>query len=157
MTATGNSDQWPIPNSAVQLPGVYIHAAAIDTILRTQFLTEVPLDTTLLLMLLLIVLCGATITRPSAHGTGRTFLKEQVSLSALLLIYVVMSSLMAGQGYIMNILYPSLILVVIYVTNILFMVFREQTDKRFVKELFGRYVSPQISKTIVSMANEWRT
>ena len=61
---------------------------------------------------------------------------------------------MAGQGYIMNILYPSLILVVIYITNTLFMVIREQTDKRFVKELFGRYVSPQISKKIVSMAND---
>lgn len=61
---------------------------------------------------------------------------------------------MAGQGQIMNVLYPSLALIVLFVTNILYMVIKEQSDKRFVKDLFGRYVSPQISREIVSMAND---
>ena len=76
MTATGNSDQWPVPNSAVQIPGVYIHAAAIDTILRTAFLTEMPLSTTLIIMLLLILFCGVILP---VFGTWHwtTFLKAQ--------------------------------------------------------------------------------
>jgi len=153
MTATGNSDQWPVPNSAVQIPGVYLHAAAMDTILRTAFLTEMPLNTTLMIMLILALFSGVIL---SAFGTWHwtDVLKGTVFIIFLLLIYVVISSVMGGRGYIMNILYPSLLLVVIYVSNTLFMVIREQTDKRFVKELFGKYVSPQVSKKIVSMANE---
>ena len=153
MTATGNSDQWPVPNSAVQIPGVYLHAAAMDTILRTAFLTQMPLNTTLLIMLLLTLFCSVIL---SAFGTWHwsDVVKATVFIIFLLLIYVVISSFMGGRGYIMNILYPSLLLVVIYVTNTLFMVIREQADNRFVKELFGKYVSPQISKKIISMANE---
>jgi adenylate cyclase len=153
MTATGNSDQWAGPNSSVQLPGVYIHAAAIDTILRMAFLTEESLNTTLLIMLLLTILCAVLL---STFGTWHwtDVLKGTVFIMILLLIYVVILSFMADRGYVMNILYPFLLLLVIYVTNALFMVIREQTDKSFVKELFGKYVSPQISKKIVGMANE---
>jgi adenylate cyclase len=153
MTATGNSDQWPVPDSAIQIPGVYLHAAAIDTILRTAFLTEMPLSRTFLIMLLLTLLCSVMLP---VFGTWRwtDVLKGTVFIIVLLLAYVVISSFLAGQGYIMNILYPSLILMGIYVANILFMVIQEQGDKRFVKELFGRYVSPQISKEIVHMAND---
>ncbi len=153
MTATGNSDQWPVPDSAIQIPGVYLHAAAIDTILRTAFLTEMPLSRTFLIMLLLTLLCSVMLP---VFGTWRwtDVLKGTVFIIVLLLAYVVISSFLAGQGYIMNILYPSLILMGIYIANILFMVIQEQGDKRFVKELFGRYVSPQISKEIVHMAND---
>ena len=152
MTATGDLDQFSIPNSAVRIPGIYIHAAAIDTILRTQFLTEVPLNMTLLIMLLLVLLCAVLLP---GFGTWHwtDVLKGAGLIIALLLIYLVISSIMAGHGHIMNVLYPSLTLMVVFITNILFMVIKEQSDKRFVKELFGRYVSPQISREIVSMAN----
>ena len=53
----------------------------------------------------------------------------------------------------LNVLYPLLVLVLIGVSNILYMLVMEQSDKRFVKELFGRYVSPQIAKDIVSLAD----
>jgi len=72
----------------------------------------------------------------------------------VLFIYIVAASLQAGQGYIMNILYPSLLLLELFIADIIFMILQEQSDKKFVKDLFGRYVSPQISKEIVSMANE---
>jgi adenylate cyclase len=46
-----------------------------------------------------------------------------------------------------------LLLPVVYVSNIIYIVVTEQADKRFVKELFGRYISPQIAKEIVSRAD----
>lgn len=60
---------------------------------------------------------------------------------------------MAGKGYIMNILYPLLLLLVLYIGNVIYMLITEQSDKQFVKGLFGRYVSPQISESIISLAN----
>jgi len=153
MTGTGDSDQFSIPNSSIRIPGIYIHAAAIDTILRTQFLTDVPLNITLLILLLLVLFCAVLLP---GFGTWHwtDVLKGTGLIVALLFIYVVSSSIMAGEGHIMNVLYPSLTLIVLFVTNILYIVIREQSDKRFVKDLFGRYVSPQISREIVSMAND---
>jgi adenylate cyclase len=46
-----------------------------------------------------------------------------------------------------------LLLPVVYVGNIIYIVVTEQSDKRFVKELFGRYISPQIAREIVSRAD----
>jgi len=152
MTATGDADEFSVPNSAVRIPGVYIHAAAIDTILQTKFLSEIPLDITVLIILLLILICA--IILPSFGTWRRTdVIKGTIFIIVLLLIYVVVSTVLAELGHIMNILYPVLTLIGLYITNILFIIIQEQTDKRFVKDLFGRFVSPQISKEIVSMAN----
>ncbi len=153
MTATGDLDQFSVPNSSVHIPGVYIHAAAADTILRAQFLTEEPLSATLLIMALMIFLCAVMLP---VFGTWHwtDILKGTGFIIALLFVYIVFASVMAGQGYIMNILYPSMLLLALFVADIIFMIVQEQTDKKFVKDLFGRYVSPQISKEIVSMANE---
>jgi class 3 adenylate cyclase len=57
------------------------------------------------------------------------------------------------RGYTLDLLYPLLLLPAIYVSSILYTVIIEQSDKRFVKELFGRYVSPQIAREIVSRAD----
>src|SRR5690606_606634 len=40
ITATGDLDTWPVPAAPIRVPGVLIHAAVIDTILRTSFITE---------------------------------------------------------------------------------------------------------------------
>lgn len=153
LTATGDTDQFSVPDSSVTIPGVYIHAAAADTILRAQFLTEQPLSATLLIMALLILLCAVMLP---VFGTWHwtDILKGTGFIMAVLFIYIVAASLQAGQGYIMNILYPSLLLLELFIADIIFMILQEQSDKKFVKDLFGRYVSPQISKEIVSMANE---
>lgn len=59
----------------------------------------------------------------------------------------------ADKGYLVNILYPLLLLLVVYIGNIIYMLITEQSDKQFVKGLFGRYVSPQISERIINLAN----
>jgi adenylate cyclase len=57
------------------------------------------------------------------------------------------------RGYVLALFYPLLLLPVIYVSDIVYIVVTEQADKRFVKELFGRYISPQIANEIVSRAD----
>jgi adenylate cyclase len=153
MTATGGLDTWSIPNSAVPVSGVMVHAAAIDTILRTRFLTEIGINTTLLIMLLLALICALVLPR---FGTWywTDVLKGTAFTIGLLVLYLVVSAFLSQRGYILNVLYPTLTLMVLYLGNILYIVVKEQSDKRFVKSLFGRYVSPQISKEIVSLAND---
>jgi adenylate cyclase len=152
MTATGELDSWAIPTSASKIPGVFIHAGAMDTILTGRFLREPGIPTTLMIMLLLIGItafvlpwCGTRNWRDIVKGVGITV--------GLFVAYLVASFLAFDRGYMLDLFYPLLLLPVVYVSNIIYIVVAEQSDKRFVKELFGRYISPQIAREIVSRAD----
>ena len=152
MTATGEPDTWAIPTSASNIPGVFIHAGAMDTILTERFLIETGPIITLMIMLLLIGItafalprCGTWYWTDIAKGGGITV--------GLFVAYLIVGFFAFDRGYILGLFYPLLLLPVLYVSNIVYMVVSEQSDKRFVKELFGRYISPQISKEIVSRAD----
>jgi adenylate cyclase len=152
MTATGEPDTWAIPTSASKVPGVFIHAATMDTILTQRFLTEPGSAITLMIMLLLIGIaafalprCGTRYRKDIAKGMGITV--------GLFVACLVAGFFAFDRGYVLDLLYPLLLLPVVYVSNALYIVGVEQSDKRFVKELFGRYISPQIAKEIVSRAD----
>ena len=146
MTATGELDAWSIPTSASKVSGVLVHAAAMDTILNQRFLTEVGIGIALMIML---VLLGIT-----AFALPRLKLRWGGVLTALLLIgYLVASFVAFDRGYIFDMLYPVLMLPIIYISSVICVVVTEQSDKRFIKDLFGRYVSPQVAGEIVSLAD----
>jgi adenylate cyclase len=152
MTATGEPDTWAIPTSVSKVPGVFIHAAAMDTILTERFLTGPSTVITLMIMLLLVGItafalprCGTRYWTDIAKGVGIT--------AGLFVAYLVAGFLAFDRGYILDLFYPLSLLPVIYVSNIIYIVITEQSDKRFVKELFGRYISPQIAREIVSRAD----
>jgi len=152
MTATGEPDTWAIPTSAGNVPGVFIHAGAMDTILTERFLIETGPIITLMIMLLLIGItafalprCGTWYWTDIAKGAGITV--------GLFLAYLIGGFFAFDQGHILCLFYPLSLLPVLYVGNVVYMVVSEQSDKRFVKDLFGRYISPQIAREIVNRAD----
>jgi len=149
---TGEPDTWAIPTSASKVPGVFIHAATMDTILTQRFLTEPSTTTTLMIMLLLVGI--AAFALPRCGTRRRTDIAKGVGITAGLFVACLVAGFFAfDRGYVLDLFYPLLLLPVIYVSNALYIVAVEQSDKRFVKELFGRYISPQIAKEIVSRAD----
>ena len=152
MTATGEPDTWSVPTSASKIPGVLIHAATMDTILTQRFLTEPGSIITLMIMLLLVSIaafalprCGTWYWTDVAKGGAIT--------AGLFVACLTVGFIAFDKGYSLDLLYPLLLLLVVYVADVVHMVISEQSDKRFVKELLGRYVSPQIAKEIVSRAD----
>lgn len=152
MTATGEPDTWAVPTSASKVPGVFIHAAAMDTILTERFLKEPGTAITLIIMLLLVGItafalprCGTWYWTDVAKGAAIT--------AGLFIACLIVGFFAFDKGYSLDLLYPLLLLPVVYVGDVLHMIISEQSDKRFVKELFGRYISPQIAKEIVSRAD----
>jgi len=152
MTATGELDTFSVPTSASKIPGVFIHAGAMDTILTQRFLREPGILIMLMIMLLLVGItafvlprCGTRHWTDIAKGVGIT-----VGLFAACLVA---GFIAFDRGYILGLFYPLLLLPIVYVSNIIYIVVTEQSDKRFVKELFGRYISPQIANEIVSRAD----
>ena len=152
MAATGEPDTWAIPTSVSKVPGVLIHAAAMDTILTERFLISSNIIVTLMIMLLLVGItafalphCGTWYWTDIAKGAGIT--------AGLFVAYLIVGFFAFDRGYILGLFYPLLLLPVLYVSNVVYMVVSEQSDKRFVKELFGRYISPQIAREIVNRAD----
>jgi len=152
MTATGALDAWSVPTSATKLPGVFIHAAAMDTILTERFLVDPGAATTPIIMLLLIGIaafvlprCGTRHRKDIARGAG--------VIVALAVACLLGAFLAFDRGYVLDLFYPLLLLPVVYVGSTLSVIYLDQSDHRFVRELFGRYVSPQIAEQIVSQAD----
>jgi adenylate cyclase len=146
MTATGESDTWITPISANKMPGVWIHANAIDTILRQRFLVDSRGNTSLLVMLVLVLITGLALPRLKLKWGG-------MLVVGLFAGYLAVVFFAFDNGYIMNVLYPLMLLPVAYVTNIVCVVITEQSDRQLIKDLFGRYVSPQVAKEIIGLAD----
>jgi adenylate cyclase len=146
MTATGELDTWAVPTSANKVSGVLIHATAMDTILRQRFLTETGIGVTLVTMLLLVGIIAFALPRLRLRWGA-------VITVGLFLGYLVASFLAFDRGYIIDMLYPLLMLPIVYVSSIIYMIVTEQSDKRFIKELFGKYVSLPVAEEIVSLAD----
>jgi adenylate cyclase len=146
VTATGEPDSWVTPISAEKMYGVEIYANAMDTILKQRFLTESSRQTTALIVLLM---AGVTsLALPLIRLRWGTLLA-----AVLFLGYGVAVFLAFDHGYILNILYPLMILPIIYLTALLCRVIAAQAEKRQINELFGRYVSPQVASEILNLAN----
>jgi adenylate cyclase len=152
MTATGELDTFSVPTSATKIPGVYIHAGAMDTILTQRFLREPGTSVPPLIMLLLVGITALALPRlGTRHWTD---IAKGLGLTIGLFIAALVGGFVAfDKGYVLNLLYPLLLLPTAYVGNIVYIVVTEQRDKRFVKELFGRYISPQIAQEIVTRAD----
>lgn len=146
MTATAEPDSWVTPISPEKMYGVEIYANAMDTILRQRFLVEGSRQTTALLVLLMVGITGLAL--PFMRLRWGTLLTAVLFLGYLLAVFFAFD-----YGYILDILYPLLVLPLIYVTVILCRVLAEQSDRREITDLFGRYVSPQVAEEILNMAD----
>ncbi len=146
MTATGELDTWEIPTSSEKEPGVFIQAAAMDTILRSRFLSGVSTLTHVLIMLFITIILSLALPRLRLKWGGPLIV-------VIFVAYLAVSFIAFDGGHILNLAYPPLLLVVTFAGNIVTMIVMEQSDKRFVKDLFGRYVSPQVANQILDLAD----
>jgi adenylate cyclase len=146
ITASGEVDSWAVPTSVSKLPGVFIHAAAIETIFKEQFLVSVDDGVILIIMLLLALLAAIVMPRIKLVPGG-------LFTISLIFVYVIAASFWFENGYILNLLYPILIMPIAYVSNVLGQTMIAQSEKDLVKNLFGRYVSPQVAREIITLAD----
>jgi adenylate cyclase len=149
MTATGEVDAWKVPTSVGKVPGVYIHADTMDAILNEQYLTEAGTGIMLLIALLLVLVIALTLPRLRLLWGG-------VLTAVLFIGFLISGFFLFDSGYVMDMLYPLLILPLVFGGNVVSQVVIERSDKRFVRDLFGRYVSPEVANEILSLADVGR-
>jgi adenylate cyclase len=145
-TATGTGDRHLTPISSTPLPGLYLHANALDTLLRGRFLRETGANTTLLSMFLLGAISALALPR----------LNLRWGLSATLglgIAYALSVWSLFDRGWVLPLLNPLILVALLYVASLAHRITSESISRREVRELFGRYISPQVAAELIERAD----
>lgn len=130
-------DIWPTPHGIMY--GIEINANACNTIIQDDFLKFAPKLFNFLIVLFLGLLIGIAVPR------------LKIWLSALLMVVLIIL-LTIFTFMIMfdstNTIYlfatPLLVIVFSFIGTLLFRILTEEKEKKFIRERFGNYVSPQV-------------
>jgi adenylate cyclase len=138
-SATGLMDLRTTPLAAA-LPGVEIHAQALEQMLAGDHLVRPAWATGAELVFLLAVAAMA------AYLISRSGAMAAASLSAAAIAAVIAFSWFAyrNSGLLIDAVYPSLALLAVYLVGSLASYIRSEADRARIRSAFGHYVSPAI-------------
>jgi adenylate cyclase len=123
--------------------GVEIHANALNTILMNRFIEYAPywLDAVVLVVLSLLVafLASRLSTIYSFVGT----------LVLLLVFFFATTMIFDTRSFVVNFTAPALGMIFSYLSVVLYRIMTEERDKRRIRDMFGKYVSPQVVDQIL--------
>ncbi|RME77975.1 adenylate/guanylate cyclase domain-containing protein, partial [Candidatus Woesearchaeota archaeon] len=147
-TAPDLHDDALVPTSHGRaMPGVEIHANALQTLIMGQYLTQTPAFVTLLLMLLIAALITTALLR-------LPLIPASIITLAILIAYIFLSILFFDRGIILNIIYPTLTGVLVYVVLVAYFYVQEFIERQRVKNIFGKYVSPHLAEHILATTDK---
>ncbi len=137
---SGDHELVPI-NKSSGIPGVFIHANALNTMLTASYLTPVSnLETDLWIAFLSLAVALAVMMLAAWASTAITVL--------LAAAYVGFSIVRFNAGHIENIIYPLLALVVAYVAALGVRYATETRQRRRVSALFAQYVPETVARQL---------
>ena len=145
-TAAGTGDFHHTPVAATPLSGVYLHANALDTLLRGRFLREAGANAALLSMMMLGVISALALPRLNL----RWGLAVTLGLASA---YALSSWTLFDRGWVLAMLNPLILVALLYVVSLAHRITSEAQARREVRELFGRYLSPQVAAELIERAD----
>jgi len=145
-TASGLGDTFLTPMGRM-MHGVEIHASAIHTILSGNFLKPAPSIVTIVSILVLAILCGLAVLRLRV-------LWATLSAVFLCLAYLLVAFSLFDNGIMLNMLYPPLATLGVFVGLNVYNVTAERSEKGEITKTFGRYISPQVADRILAALDE---
>jgi adenylate cyclase len=145
-TASGTGDRHQTPVASAPLPGLYLHANALDTLLRARFLQEVGGVGTLLSMLALGAIAALTLPRVNLRW-------GLVVTLVLAFAYALSVWTAFDRGWVLAMLNPLVLVALVFVVNLAHRVTSEAMARREVRDLFGRYISHEVATELVERAD----
>ncbi len=136
------ADQKPTPFGLMY--GVEIHANALNTILMNRFLSYAPpaLNTAILLLLVFVIAFIA-----SRLSTVWSFV---AAAGTVFLFFLATTIIFDKRAFILNFTSPALGVMVAFVSVVVYRAMTEEKDKRRIREMFGKYVSPKVVDQILA-------
>lgn len=137
---------------ASSVPGVEIHAQALEQMLAGEHISRPAYATGAELLFLLTVGIGVAVllrrTGPVAAAiAGLAAIAAVVALSWFAYLY---------SGLLFDPVYPSLALVVLYLSTSLSTYVKAEMDRAYVRQAFGHYVAPQLVEQLADNAGRLR-
>lgn len=131
------------------IPGVEIHANAIDNIINANFLQK---PSNAVGINVLVILLSTLIAALLLYGSF-SFIAFGASIGFLAAVFVSLYTLMFSYGIVLNILYP--IISIITTVLILFVskLFFESRQKEQILGKFAKKVSPAVAETLIKSGN----
>lgn len=137
-TAPDLHDDYIVPTSGGQrMPGVEIHAHAIQTIITKKYLAEQSNATLMAVIMAIALLVGLLYAYVPIRYSVAVIL-------AALFVYVFIAVTLFKQGTIVNLIFPPVTLVLASVASIGAIAREEQKHKQHILGIFGKYVSKDV-------------
>ncbi len=135
------SDQKPTPFGLMY--GVEIHANALNTILTNNFLHYAPAWVNILILLGMVMLTAFMVSRLS------TIWSLVVSLGTILVFFFVVLLVFDLNNYILTLSAPIFGVLLTFLAVVAYRTVFEERDKRRIRDMFGKYVSPAVVDEIL--------
>jgi adenylate cyclase len=123
--------------------GVEIHANALNTIIMNNFLTYVPVWVNLLILLGMTLLTAFMVSRLP------TIWSLVLSVVMIIVFFFAVSLIFDLYHRIITLSAPVLGVLLAFLAVIVYRVMTEEKDKRRIRDMFGKYVSPRVVDQIL--------
>ncbi|MDR3201511.1 MAG: adenylate/guanylate cyclase domain-containing protein [Spirochaetales bacterium] len=135
------ADEKPTPFGLMY--GVEIHANALNTILMNKFLTYAPwwINT--------LILCALAFAMAFLSSRFSPLWSGVIAILAVCAYFFLTTMVFDKYAFILNFSQPAIALVVIFVVIVVYRTMTEEKDKRRIREMFGKYVSPAVVDEIL--------
>lgn len=143
-TAAGIFDEVSTPFDAVY-PGPEIHANIIDMVLNRDYLYKPERLDILTIFAMVVFGLGIGMLLPKLGA-----LAGACSAAGIFAGYILFCQyLFTGHGWILNMVYPLVVILIIYSVMTAYTVFIESGRKRFIKNAFSTYLAPAVVKQLM--------
>ncbi|MDR1933725.1 MAG: CHASE2 domain-containing protein, partial [Spirochaetales bacterium] len=135
------ADEKPTPFGLMY--GVEIHANALNTILMNKFLGYAPwwLDT--------LILCAAAFAMAFTASRFSPLWSGVAAIAAVCAYFLLTMMIFEKYSLILNFSLPGIALVFTFVAIVVYRTMTEEKDKRRIREMFSKYVSPAVVDEIL--------
>ncbi len=143
-TAIGIYDMRVTPFTSV-FPGVEIHANIVDSVLRGAFLYHPTWAAVfdILAIVLAGLLLGMVLPRTGVFS-------GIITVSVLFFGYIFFCQyLFSSQGWILNMVYPLLVILAVYIGITVYKYLSESRQKRFIRSAFSTYLAPTVVQQLI--------
>ena len=123
--------------------GVEIHANSLNTIIMNKFITEVSSWVNILILFILVFLTAVVTSRLS------TLWAALFSILSIAAYFIASSMIFDNMNLIIDFPSPALGGSLTFITIVIYRVMTEEKDKKRIKNMFGKYVSPAVVDQIL--------
>ena len=136
-------DDYFVPTSyGKSMPGVEVHANALQTMITKKFLSGQSKSSVIILIFLMSIILSFLFSRM------KTILMS-FSVLAFILIYIFAAIFAFNRGIILNIIYPVFSMLSAYGSTILYNYAIEKRERKKVTETFGKYMSKEVVEEVL--------